>query len=410
MLRPVLLLALGLAGACAGDVDADDDDDAVGDGGGDPDGGLGDPDGGGGGEDPSAELYDPDRVPVFELELPPASVEALENDPRLYAPGTLRYGDEVVENIGVRLKGEYTFRPLTEKAAFKLKFDEFVPDQTFRGLKRMTLNAGIEDPSFVAERLTYTAFRAAALPAPRANSAWVRVNGEDFGLYVNLETEDKRMIARWFADAGGNLYEEQAQELLPGNEQAFELETNEAADDRSDLIALIAAIDAADDATLLEDLADVLDGDAFLRFCAMELIVNQWDGYCYTQFGPNNFRLYADPGTGRFHFLPWGMDMSWKPWSGNDGIALESATGLVLQKCLNGASCRDAYEATIAEMADLVDGLDLPGLVDAWYAQIYDLADADPRREFGMDTFEDHVATVRERAAARTDEVRAQLP
>lgn len=226
-----LLLVVGCGGA------GDDADDAGAD----------------GGVDLTLEIFDPDRIETYELELPPASVAALDADPRTYVRGTLRYGDEVLADIGVRLKGEYNFRPLGQKAPFKLKFDEFVDGQTFHGLSRLTLNNGLEDPSFVAERLAYHVFRSAGHPAPRAASAWVKVNGEDYGLYVNVETEDKRLLRRWFSDDSGNLYEEMMEELVVGNEQAFELETNEAANDRSDLTALFAAIAAADDATLLDD-------------------------------------------------------------------------------------------------------------------------------------------------------------
>ena len=124
----------------------------------------------------SDELFDADRVPRFEIELPPASMAALAQDPKTYVRGTFRYGSEVVSDIGVRIKGEATLRALA-KAAFKLKFDEFVPNQIFRGLRRLTLNNMIEDATFLAERLAYHVFRAAGLPAPRANSALVTVNG-----------------------------------------------------------------------------------------------------------------------------------------------------------------------------------------------------------------------------------------
>ena len=183
-------------------------------GGGGDDDGSGDPDAG---VDPSNEIFDPDTVATYQLDLPAESVAALEVDPRTYVRGTLRYGDETVADIGVRLKGEYNFRPLGQKAPFKLKFDEFVSGQTFHGLKRMTFNNLLEDHSFIAERLTYHVFRSANLPAPRANSAWLVVNGEPYGLYANVETEDKRLIGRWFTDDSGNLYEEQMEELLPGN-------------------------------------------------------------------------------------------------------------------------------------------------------------------------------------------------
>ncbi len=395
MHRWLALLVL-LAAACGGPGpagDDDDDDDA-------PDAG---------GIDPSDELFDPDQVATYALELAPASLEALSSDPQTYARGTLRYGDEVITDIGVRLKGEYTFRPLGEKAAFKLKFNEFVAGQTFHGLKRLTLNAAIEDPSWIAERLTYLAFREAGLPAPRAASAWVTVNGEAYGLYISLEAEDKPMLGRWFADDSGNLYEEQAAELTVGNEDAFELETNEAANDRSDLTALFAAIAAADDATLLDDLAAVLDGARFLRFCAYEAAVLQWDGYCHTRFGPNNFRLYNDPSSGQFHLLPWGMDMSWKPYE-PEAIDPYEARGMLLQRCMGGASCREAYAAEVRAAADRLEALDLPALVDTWGAQVRPLVEADPKKEVDLDTFDATLAAVRARAVARPAELRAATP
>ncbi|MBP6840522.1 MAG: CotH kinase family protein [Kofleriaceae bacterium] len=397
----VLLAALALGVGCDG-----------GGGSGDGDGGLG-PDGGGPGPDGgalpdlSAELYDPDVVPTFALELPPASVDALNQDPLTYVTGTLRYGAEVVENIGVRLKGEYTFRPLDRKSSFKLKFDEFVPGQEFHGLKRMTFNNTFEDPSWVAERLTYHTYRAAQLPAPRANSAWITVNGEAYGLYTNLETEDKRFLARWFADNGGNLYEERMSELVPGGEDAFELETNELANDRSDLVGLITALDQTSDATFMADLAGVLDLDAFLRYCAYEAVVWQWDGYCYTRFGPNNFRLYHEPTLGKFYFLPWGMDMSLKPYE--QGLDVFDARGLLFQRCLASDACRASYRTALAAAADLVEGLDLPGRVDAWGAQVRPHVADDPRAEHDVGEFDATLATVREVAAGRVTDLRDQL-
>ncbi len=143
---------------------------------------------------PSDELYDPKNLPRFDLEIPPESIAGLNKDGRAYARATLKYGAETVADIGVHLKGEASFRPLAKKAAFKLKFDEFVPDRTFRGLERMTWNNMMEDPSFIAERLSYLVFRTAGLPAPRANSALVYVNGAYYGVYTNLETEDKTFL------------------------------------------------------------------------------------------------------------------------------------------------------------------------------------------------------------------------
>ena len=52
-------------------------------------------------------------------------------------------------------------RRSTGKAAFKVKFDEYVDDQTFFGLEKLTLNNMVQDRSMIHETLAYELFRAA---------------------------------------------------------------------------------------------------------------------------------------------------------------------------------------------------------------------------------------------------------
>jgi hypothetical protein len=375
--------------------------------------------------DDSVEIYDPAKLPRFDIELPPESVRALEavtgpDDPRQeeWVHASVRYGAELVTDVGIRIKGEGSFRTLDEKPPFKIKFDEFVPDQQLRGLKRLTLNNMVEDPSFLAERLAYEVFRAAKLPAPRCNSALVYVNGAFYGVYANVEAVDKTFLRRWFASDGGNLYEEGQHDFVPGAETTFDLETNETTNDRSDLQRLIAALDKASESTLLSELDPHLDVAHYLRFTAAEAAVNQWDMYSYTVFYPNNFRFYADPSTSKFVFLPWGMDMSMKPYrdSGRPhvpvfGIARQYdqrnsavSAGLIFRKCVASADCKARYAAVVAEVAEVYEGLGLEAVAARYYEQIREHVAADSRTPYSPTEFESGyrtlLKTIRERPAA----------
>jgi hypothetical protein len=352
--------------------------------------------------DTSGEIYDPEKFPRFDLDLPQASVTALGRDPDTYVHGSLRYGSEVVADIGVRIKGEGSKRTLAEKAAFKLKFDEFVPKQSFHSLRRMTLNNMVEDPSFLAERLAFHFFRAQKLPAPRCNSAQVFVNGEFFGVYANVEAEDKTFLRRWFESDAGNLYEEGQVDFEPGKEAAFDLETNEEANDRSDLVALIGAVSGAKPASFLTDLGAQLDTTHFLAFTAAEAAVNQWDMYAYTVFYPNNFRIYREPLAQKFVMLPWGMDMSMKPFrdSGKphiDVLALaregdsangKISAGRIFQGCLNSPSCRAAYVEVVKSTAAAYEAAGLRALAEKYHAQIAAEVAKDPRKEYSATQIE----------------------
>ena len=44
------------------------------------------------------------------------------------------------------------------------------------------------------------------MPASRTGYAYVRVNGSDYGVYLNVETLDDVSLPRWFASTG-HLYE-----------------------------------------------------------------------------------------------------------------------------------------------------------------------------------------------------------
>ena len=378
---------------------------------------------GGGLVDESAALYDEGTVPRFDLTLPESSLAMLRADGETYVPGELRYGAQTVSNIGVRIKGEGSLRTLDEKPALKLKFDEFVDEQTFRGLRRMTLNNMVEDPSFLAERLAYAVFRAAGLPAPRCNSALLYINGQAYGVYANIETEDKTFLRRWFADEDGNLYEEGQRDFEAGAEQAFDLETNETANDRSDLRNLIEVFERSSTSGFVQAMEPVLDVPHFLRFTAAEAAVNQWDMYGYTVFYPNNFRLYHDPTSNKFVFLPWGMDLSMKPFRdsgrphipiyalarGGDRGSAPVTAGLLFRRCMASEPCRDQYSDALREIVAVYEALDLESTAERYHDQIAALVQADPRKEYTVQQFEAGYAkllsTIRERPAA----IRAEL-
>jgi hypothetical protein len=386
-------------------------------------GGIAAPNDAGSAPDLSAELFDEEALPRFEITLSESSIAMLRADGESYVRGELRYGGETVSNIGVRIKGSATRRTLDEKPAFKLKLDEYVPDQSFRGLRRLTLNNLVEDPSFIAERLAYALFRAAGLPAPRCNNALVFVNGEPYGVYANVESEDKTFLRRWFADEDGNLYEVGGSDFVAGAESSFELETNETQNDRSDLRALIAALANTSAGSFLADMEPVLDLPHFLRFTAAEAAVNQWDMYAYTAFYPNNFRLYRDPGTQRFVLLPWGMDLSMKPFleTGRPHIAIYElarerdqpdgpvTAGLLFQRCLESETCRAQYSDAVREIVAVYDSLELESKAQRYHAQIAEHVLVDPRAPYDAEqheaAYQKVLATIRERPGA----IRAEL-
>jgi len=371
--------------------------------------------------DPSDELFAPENLVRFDLELSAEALAGLEQAPLRFVRGTLRYREHTLANIGVRLKGEASFQEIDDKPAFRLKLDEFASGQRLFGLKRLTLNNDVQDPSSLSQSLGYRLFRAAGMPAPRCNHALLYVNDKYYGLYSNVETEDKAFLARWFSSDDGNLYEEGGTDLLPGSAAAFELETNEGKNDRSDLEALIAALARATPDDFSETVGQELDLDRYVSFAALEALAGGEDGYSYVRGAPNNFRLYRDPETNRFVFLPWGLDRAlrprFEPQLVHDWVpALEpyrsvwNTRALVLSGCLASPECHAAYIERLRELGELFESLDLASTARAELELIEAAGWADQRKP-ADDEYAAHARSLLlQYIAERPAALRAELP
>lgn len=221
-----------------------------------------------------------------------------------WVDATVEIDGEVTEEVAVRKKGFIgslsVYRP-----SLRLDFGRDTHEgRTFHGARRITLNNNRADRSNVRQCVTFELFEQAGIVAPRCGLAHVTVNGEDKGFFTNVEPIDKAMLARTFGDDEGNLYELAKADFTAGLVDRFELKTNETENDRSDLDAVMRALEAPDD-ELLEALDEVFDLDELITFWAMEVLVGHWDGMTGNQ---NNSYLYLDPQDGRFHPIPWGTD------------------------------------------------------------------------------------------------------
>lgn len=356
------------------------------------------------------EMYEADTVVVVDLQLPPASVAALEAEPEEYVEGSFSLAPtdgtpggvgtfSAPLTVGIRLKGESSFRDLGGKAAFKVKFNEFVKGQKFLGLKNLTLNNMVQDPSMVHETLAYAAFRAAGVPAPRTGYADVRVNGEEFGMHLNLETLDDVALERLFGpfeEPPQHLYEGLAGiDVLPGQAGIFEVDEGKEGD-RSDLEALIDAV-AAPSPGFLERMAGHADLGEMTRMWAVERYIAHWDGYSgHAQ--PNNYYLYSDL-LGEFEMLPSGTDQAWS----HSPVGFGPPGPVLFEGCFGEPECLALYKEALLEAEAVATALE-PGAEAQRLATLlapWQQLEVAPRKPFGAAEIAATVAAVGEFAAKR---------
>jgi hypothetical protein len=368
-------------------------------------------------EDPAAPMFDPSTVDVIELKLPPTSIEALEAEPGAYVPGTFEIAktDGTPGGVGafsaplkveIRLKGSTSFRELDDKSAFKLKFKK---TERYLGLKKMTLNNMVQDPSMTHETLSYAAFRASGVPAPRTGFAYLYVNGEDFGLELNVETMDDLALEKRFGafkKPPQHLYEgASGADVEPGRATDFEVDEGDEAD-LSDLEALIGAANSTGPepwSTRIDPFADLGE---MTTMWAVEKYVGQWDGYSGRDgaFQPNNYYLYSDP-SGRFQMIPWGTDETWLQ---SRPVTFDGRAGLLFNECLEDPICEALYRESLGAAAAAIAGLDLRAQASELAATLgpwQQLEAGNDRREHSLHEIREAVAATRRFIAARPAQV-----
>ncbi|MAG57622.1 MAG: hypothetical protein CMJ83_15120 [Planctomycetes bacterium] len=271
------------------------------------------------------DLYDETVLRTLELTFPQSNwYQLLQAN---YGTGVELEGDLTVDgvtypSVGVRFRGysSYSFIGSSQKKPFNISMNAFLPGQRLLGYKTLNLNNGFLDPTFVREVLCYHVFRN-YLPCAKANWVVLRVNGVNWGVYVNVEQINKDMMREWFVDEDGARYEADATlpnatqdgsaltwlgTATPPYENNYELK-NTVNDPWSPLIDTCDVLNNTPLANLEAAVQPKLAVDAALWMLACQIVFVNPDSYLY--FG-HNYWLYHDLYHDRIQGLPHGMNMT----------------------------------------------------------------------------------------------------
>ena len=267
------------------------------------------------------DVFGDSPIRHFQINIASDELQKLRRNNSSYAHATVAVDGQVFTNVGVRLKGQGSFKPVDQKPSFAVKFNEFVPTQKFHGLTKIMLNNASQDSSLLSEYLATSLFRDAGVPAAQVTHARVSLNGRELGLYVLIEAMNKAFLKDHFSDASGNLYEGYSRDI----DQKLEQDGG-VPGDQSDLRALVSAarLPASD---RMPRLREVLDVERFHSFLAVSTLIAQHDSY---QYNRNNYRIYHDPKSSRFVMIPHGIDGTFS----ENHISIRPPTKYILTKAL----------------------------------------------------------------------------
>jgi hypothetical protein len=337
------------------------------------------------GTDEAAALYNPLVVNQLDLQMPQSTIDGLNGSTNYwgnegpYLPATLSGVVNGVPfasmDVGVHLKGAWgSWRNIYGKAGFKIKIDFKNKNASLYGVTKLTLNNMVQDHSSVHESMSYRLFRSVGVPTARTGYANVSVNGQNYGLHLNLETLDTKLMAYWGITPthiykGGVPY---FPDLYSSQIGLYAIDQGSLTD-TSDLLALTHVVDQGNGPNWYSRMSAVADLEEMTLDWASEKFTGHWDGYVNNH---NNFYLVSRQ-DGKFIMLPWGMDQTW-----NGGLDYNNGAALFSQ-CLADTQCLNLYHQALVKVVHSASELNLPQMNRNIAAVINPSLIADPRKEFG---------------------------
>ncbi len=247
-----------------------------------------------------------------------------DEDP-IFVPGQVFYEGTEWYKVGLRFKGNSSLASSWSsgilKLSFKLDFDEFEDDypqiknQRFYGFKKLSLKNNYDDESLLREKVATDVFRNAGLAASHTAFYTLYVDYGDgpqyFGLYTLVEEVDDTVIETQFtSEEEGNLYKPDgdAATFASGtyDEDEYVKKNNEDEADFTDVSNLLTVLHdntrTTDPETWRTNLEAVFDTDVFLKYLAVNTVIQNWDTYGRMT---HNYYLYNNPETNKLTWIPW---------------------------------------------------------------------------------------------------------
>lgn len=128
---------------------------------------------------------------------------------------------ETFNNVGIRPKGNTSLSQVasddtTDRYSFKIKFDKYVDGQTYNGIESIVINNVFKDNTYMKEYLSYDLYDFLGVATPEMSYSNIKVNDEEWGLYLAIEVLDERFLEKNFGTSEGNLYKPETMEIGGG--------------------------------------------------------------------------------------------------------------------------------------------------------------------------------------------------
>ena len=288
----------------------------------------------------------------------------------------------------------------------------------YRNAKEVHLNAEFKDISLIRNKLSLDFFSDIGCLSPQSRFVFLKINGKNEGVYLELESVDEHFLAKrklpngaiFYAvdgDANFSLMSDLDKEIKKSLEFGYEKKWGTDEDNYflQDLIIKINTIPRAD---FEKEIVKCLNIDHYLRWLAGVVFTQNYDGFVH------NYALYRNGETGLFEIIPWDYDATWgRDVNGKimaeDYVRIEGFNTLTA-RILDVKTFRFRYKQLLEEVMCHQFTLDyLKPKVEAMYELIRPFVQKDPYVKDRIDQFEQEPEVITNFIKARGNFIRSQL-
>lgn len=264
---------------------------------------------------PGSGFYDPSTLRTLFIDFPKKDwFEELGDFYRtdVEVPGALTMDGQTLKDVGIRFRGNSSYFGIgdSKKKSIGISIDHVHKDQRLHGYRTLNLLNANDDPSFMRE-IIYTSIHRDYAPAAKSNWVHVVINGESWGVYMNVQQLNKDFMKEWFGSGKGARWKvppsfsgkgalKYLGEETKDYKGPYQLKTNSAGEKEwQQLKAMTHALNETPIEKLPDVLPDVLDVNGALWFLALDNVFMDGDGYFSRG---SDFALWLDR-KGIFHVI-----------------------------------------------------------------------------------------------------------
>ena len=242
-----------------------------------------------------------------------------------YVSCTLIINGETFDYVGLRAKGNNSLNLINkyglDRYSLKIEFDHYLKGRTYYGLDKFSLDTSFQDNSYMKNYLSFDMMESMQVPASLCSYVWLKVNGEDWGLFLAIEEPEEAFALRNFGPDHGQLYKpgykslshenaDVALRYIDDDPESYDnifrnSKFNVSAKDKQRLIKSLKILSTG------ENLATAINVDEVLRYFTVQVFTVNMDSYL--GHTGHNYFLYEKDGI--LSIIPWDYNLAFATYS-----------------------------------------------------------------------------------------------